>query len=73
MITTIPGPDLAAFEHARDVVARVDAHSWIPRDYVSIAVAAYYQGMSSVRRIGMLPSTRTYVASVLALRSRFGG
>ena len=23
-----------------DVVARVDAHSWIPRDYVSIAVAA---------------------------------
>ena len=39
----------------------------------TIAVAAYYQGMSSVRRIGMLPETRRYVASVMALRSRFGG
>lgn len=38
-----------------------------------IALAAYYQGMSSVRRIGMLPSTRTYVTSVMALKRRFGG
>jgi LysM repeat protein len=37
------------------------------------AVAAYYQGLDSVRRIGMLPETRQYVANVLALRSRFGG
>jgi soluble lytic murein transglycosylase-like protein len=37
------------------------------------AVAAYYQGLGSVRRIGMLPETRRYVANVLALRSRFGG
>ena len=37
------------------------------------AVAAYYQGLGSVRRIGMLPETRQYVANVLALRSRFGG
>ena len=37
------------------------------------AVAAYYQGLGSVRRIGMLPETRPYVATVLALRSRFGG
>jgi LysM repeat protein len=36
------------------------------------AVAAYYQGLGSVRRIGMLPETRRYVANVLALRSRFG-
>jgi LysM repeat protein len=37
------------------------------------AVAAYYQGLGSVRKIGMLPETRRYVANVLALRSRFGG
>jgi LysM repeat protein len=37
------------------------------------AVAAYYQGLGSVRRIGMLPETRRYVANVLALRGRFGG
>jgi LysM repeat protein len=37
------------------------------------AAAAYYQGLGSVRRIGMLPETRRYVDNVLALRSRFGG
>jgi LysM repeat protein len=37
------------------------------------AIAAYYQGLGSVRRIGMLPETRRYVANVVALRSRFGG
>jgi LysM repeat protein len=37
------------------------------------AIAAYYQGLGSVRKIGMLPETRRYVANVLALRSRFGG
>ncbi|HWI21770.1 MAG TPA: LysM peptidoglycan-binding domain-containing protein, partial [Baekduia sp.] len=38
-----------------------------------LAIAGYYQGMSSVRRIGLLPETRTYVASVMALKNRFGG
>ena len=38
-----------------------------------MAAAGYYQGMASVRRIGMLPETQRYVANVLALRSRFGG
>ena len=37
------------------------------------AAASYYQGSSSVRRIGMLPETRRYVDNVTALRSRFGG
>jgi hypothetical protein len=36
-------------------------------------VAAYYQGLESVRQRGMLPDTRQYVNSVMALRSRFGG
>jgi LysM repeat protein len=39
----------------------------------ALAAAGYYQGLSSVRRIGMLPETRRYVANVLALRTRFGG
>ena len=39
----------------------------------AVATAGYYQGLSSVRRIGMLPETRRYVANVMALRSRFGG
>ena len=39
----------------------------------ALAAAGYYQGLASVRRIGMLPETQRYVANVLALRSRFGG
>lgn len=39
----------------------------------ALAVASYYQGLSSVRQIGMLPETRRYVDNVLALRGRFGG
>jgi soluble lytic murein transglycosylase-like protein len=39
----------------------------------ALAAAGYYQGLSSVRRIGMLPDTQRYVANVMALRSRFGG
>ena len=39
----------------------------------SLAVASYYQGASSVNRIGLLPETQRYVQNVMALRSRFGG
>ncbi|MDX6656172.1 MAG: hypothetical protein QOH62_965 [Solirubrobacteraceae bacterium] len=39
----------------------------------AMAAAGYYQGIGSVRQIGMLPETRRYVDNVLALRSRFGG
>ena len=39
----------------------------------SLAAAYYYQGEGSVRAVGMLPETQTYVANVKALRSRFGG
>ena len=39
----------------------------------ALAAAGYYQGLASVRGIGMLPETRRYVANVLALRGRFGG
>jgi LysM repeat protein len=36
-------------------------------------IAAYYQGLDSVRTRGILPGTRRYVSDVLALESRFGG
>ena len=39
----------------------------------ALAAAGYYQGIGSVRAIGMLPETKRYVANVMALRSRFGG
>jgi soluble lytic murein transglycosylase-like protein len=39
----------------------------------ALAAAGYYQGIGSVRTIGMLPETQRYVANVMALRSRFGG
>jgi LysM repeat protein len=37
------------------------------------AVAAYYQGLGSVREHGMLPETQRYVDNVMALQGRFGG
>jgi soluble lytic murein transglycosylase-like protein len=39
----------------------------------ALAAAGYYQGLASVRRVGMLPETQRYVANVMALRGRFGG
>jgi soluble lytic murein transglycosylase-like protein len=36
-----------------------------------LAVAAYIQGLTSVRRDGMFAATRQYVRDVLALRRRF--
>jgi N-acetylmuramoyl-L-alanine amidase len=38
----------------------------------ALAVASYYQGAASVRRVGLLPDTQRYTANVMALRSRFG-
>ena len=39
---------------------------------VPMAIGAYYQGLASVRKIGPYADTRFYVASVVALRTRFG-
>jgi LysM repeat protein len=38
-----------------------------------MAVAAYYQGLGSVRENGLLPETEQYVDNVMSLRGRFGG
>jgi len=39
----------------------------------SAAIAAYYQGLASVRDRGLFDDTKRYVANVQALRGRFGG
>lgn len=37
----------------------------------ALALSSYYQGLASMRRQGVLPETRRYVANVLALRQKF--
>ena len=39
----------------------------------TLALAAYYQGLASVRSIGVLPETEQYIANVMALRTEFDG
>ena len=39
----------------------------------SLAAAGYYQGLPSVQRHGLLPSTQRYVKDVMSLTSSFGG
>jgi LysM repeat protein len=39
----------------------------------SLAAAGYYQGLPSVQRDGLYPSTQQYVNDVMALAQRFGG
>lgn len=38
-----------------------------------LAIAGYYQGLTSVRQRGMYRDTKAYVKNILALRHRFGG
>jgi soluble lytic murein transglycosylase-like protein len=40
---------------------------------IPTTIAAYYQGLGSVRSVGVLPATQQYVDDVLALQPRFGG
>ena len=40
---------------------------------VRLAAAGYYQGLASVRAVGMFEDTKRYVDNVMALQARFGG
>jgi soluble lytic murein transglycosylase-like protein len=40
---------------------------------LELTIASYYQGLGSVRQVGMLDGTRAYVNDVMALVQRFGG
>jgi soluble lytic murein transglycosylase-like protein len=39
----------------------------------TMAAAGYYQGLSSVQRYGVFPSTQRYLNNVMSLNSQFGG
>ena len=48
------------------------SHLWrLTGGDVERTLAGYYQGLASVRQNGMYPSTRTYIANILALRDRY--
>ena len=59
-----------------NVHAGVTYLAWLARDSGGDeprAVAAYYQGLASVRAVGVLRETQAYVANVMALRGSYGG
>lgn len=64
---------LDLFDAQDNVTAGVALLSVLTHEATSTrqAVAGYYQGLQSVRDHGMLPSTRQYVANVMALRQRY--
>jgi soluble lytic murein transglycosylase-like protein len=63
------GRPLDLLDPADNVLAGVSLLATLTRAApLPTAVAGYYQGLASVRRHGMLPDTRRYVANVLALR-----
>jgi LysM repeat protein len=70
--STLVGRHLDLLDTHDNVVAGVAILSALTADEPEdVAVAAYYQGLGSVRANGLLPDTRRYVADVLALRRRF--
>ena len=70
--STLVGRDLNLLDTRDNVVAGVAILSALSAaEREERAVAAYYQGLGSVRRHGMFADTRRYVADVLALRRRF--
>jgi LysM repeat protein len=70
--STLVGRDLNLLDTRDNVVAGVAILSSLTSSTSEeTAVAAYYQGLGSVRAHGMFADTRRYVADVLALRRRF--
>jgi soluble lytic murein transglycosylase-like protein len=70
--STLVGRDLNLLDTRDNVVAGVAILSALSAaEREERAVAAYYQGLGSVRTHGMFADTRRYVADVLALRRRF--
>ena len=71
-VATIPLQPASASDNVRAGVLLLHALLAETGSYSETA-AGYYQGLASISRNGTYPSTRRYVASVLALMSRFGG
>ncbi len=71
-----PGPPLApasAVDNVRGGVLLLRSLLNSTGGDPGLAAAGYYQGLPSVQRNGVYPSTQQYMNSVLALRQRFGG
>jgi len=61
----------SALENVRGGVLLLHDLLGLTDDNESLAIASYYQGLSSVREHGFYPDTKQYVADVLALSARF--
>jgi soluble lytic murein transglycosylase-like protein len=66
------GRSINSRDAADNIEAGVAFLAWLHRRAggTSRTIAAYYQGLASVRRRGLYDDTKTYVSSVLALRGR---
>lgn len=75
-LTRVDGLDLSpdsALDNVRGGVALLRSLLIATGENQDTTIAAYYQGLRSVRARGVFASTRHYVRDVLALESRFGG
>ncbi|GIG54708.1 LysM peptidoglycan-binding domain-containing protein [Demequina activiva] len=73
-VSELVGRELDLLDPQDNVTAGVALLAHLQRDgrALETAIAGYYQGEAGVRKYGMHADTRQYVASVLALMSRFG-
>jgi len=74
--TLVPGASLApssATDNIRGGVLLLRSLLNATGGNAAMAAAGYYQGLPSMERNGMYPSTQQYVGDVLALQQRFNG
>ena len=71
-LATVPLQPASASDNVRAGVLLLHALLAQTGSY-SMTAAGYYQGLASIRRNGIFPSTQQYMNSVMSLVSRFGG
>jgi LysM repeat protein len=69
----LPLSPVSALDNVRAGVLMLHALLGATAGNQAEAAAGYYQGLASVQKYGMYPSTRQYVRDVMALAQRFGG
>jgi len=72
-VSTMVGRELDLLDPEDNVTAGVALLSYLTKNADSLdqAIAGYYQGLGGVRKNGMNSDTKVYVASVLALMTKF--
>ena len=72
-VSTMVGRDLDLLDPNDNVTAGVVLLKYLTRnaDSLNQAIAGYYQGLSGVRKYGMNPDTKNYVAAVRAHMKKF--